>query len=136
MNRKKILLVLSRVLLLGMLPLILASVGLYFYAHGGRHVETENAYVKANISAISSPLSGRVVEVLVRDNQTVTAGTLLFRLNPQPYEIAVARARENGLVERAEHRQVGAAEARRQRPADGPSRYSRGTARSCARRRS
>lgn len=102
MNRKKILLVLSRVLLLGMLPLILASVGLYFYAHGGRHVETENAYVKANISAISSPLSGRVVDVLVRDNQTVTAGTLLFRLNPQPYEIAVARARAGLDVIRTE----------------------------------
>jgi membrane fusion protein, multidrug efflux system len=101
MNRK-ILLVLSRALLLGLLPLAVASVGLYFYAHGGRHVETENAYVKANIVAVSSPVSGRVVEVLVRDNQTVAAGTLLFRVNPQPYEITVARARARLEVIRTE----------------------------------
>jgi membrane fusion protein, multidrug efflux system len=101
MNRK-ILLMLSRALLLGLLPLAVASVGLYIYAHGGRHVETENAYVKANIVAVSSPVSGRVVEVLVRDNQTVAAGTLLFRVNPQPYEITVARARARLEVIRTE----------------------------------
>ncbi len=101
MNRK-FLLVAGRVLLLGLLPLAALSVGLYLYARGGRIVETENAYVKANIAVISSPLSGRVVEVLVHDNQTVPAGTLLFRINPQPYEIAVARAKARMDVIRTE----------------------------------
>jgi membrane fusion protein (multidrug efflux system) len=101
MNRK-IFMVLSRVFLLGLLPLAAISIGLYIYARGGRLVETENAYVKANIVAVSSPLTGRVVEVAVRDNQTITAGQLLFRVNPRPYEIEAARARARMDVIRTE----------------------------------
>lgn len=37
-------------------------------------------------------MSGRIVEVAVSDNQRVEAGAPLFRIDPQPYEIAVARA--------------------------------------------
>jgi membrane fusion protein (multidrug efflux system) len=101
MNRK-VLLVFSRVLLLGLLPLALAGVGLYIYASGGREVETENAYVKANIVAVSAPVGGQVVEVFVRDNQSVAAGAPLFRIDPQPFEIAVARARARLEIIRTE----------------------------------
>jgi membrane fusion protein (multidrug efflux system) len=67
--------------------------GLYLYARGGREVETENAYVKQNVIAVSAELSGRVAEVAVRDDQPVAAGAVLFRIDPTPLEIAVARAR-------------------------------------------
>ena len=33
---------------------------------------------------------GAVVEVAVRENQTVNAGDMLFRIDPSPYRIAVA----------------------------------------------
>jgi len=82
-----------RVLLLVVVPLIAVMTGLYVYATGGRLVETDNAYVKANIVAISASVSGRVVEVAARDNQPVEAGALLFRLDPEPFEIAVSGAR-------------------------------------------
>lgn len=82
-----------RVLLLIVVPLLLALGGLYVYAVGGRVAETENAYVKANIVAISASVTGRVIEVLVQDNQAVAAGDVLFRLDPAPYQIAVAGAR-------------------------------------------
>ena len=82
-----------RVLLLVVVPLIAVMTGLYVYATGGRLVETDNAYVKANIVAISAFVSGSVVEVAARDNQPVEAGALLFRLDPEPFEIAVSGAR-------------------------------------------
>jgi membrane fusion protein (multidrug efflux system) len=82
-----------RVLLLLVVPLLLAAGGLYVYAVGGRVVETENAYVKANIVAISAGVPGRVIEVLAQDNQPVAKGDVLFRLDPSPYQIAVEGAR-------------------------------------------
>ena len=82
-----------RVLLLVVVPLVAVVTGLYIYATGGQEVETDNAYVKANIVSISASVSGRVIEVLARDNQPVEAGALLFRLDPEPYQIAVAGAR-------------------------------------------
>ena len=82
-----------RVLLLVVVPLVAIVTGLYIYATGGQEVETDNAYVKANIVAISASVNGRVIEVLARDNQPVEAGALLFRLDPEPYQIAVAGTR-------------------------------------------
>jgi membrane fusion protein (multidrug efflux system) len=82
-----------RVLLLVVVPLFIVLAGTYWYVRGGREVETENAYVKADVLAVSAEVSGRVAEVLVRDNQAVSSGTLLFRLDPTPFQIAVSKAR-------------------------------------------
>ena len=84
---------LARALLLLGVPLAVAAAGLYFYAEGGRHLETDNAYVKAHIIAVSAEVSGRVAEVAVRDNQAVAQGQLLFRIDAAPFTMAVARAR-------------------------------------------
>jgi membrane fusion protein (multidrug efflux system) len=82
----------TRALLLLGVPLGAAAAALYFYAEGGRHLETENAYVKAHIVAVSAEIAGRVAEVAVRDNQAVTQGQLLFRIDAVPFEMALARA--------------------------------------------
>jgi membrane fusion protein, multidrug efflux system len=99
---RAILLQLLRLLLLAIVPIVATFIGLQYYAHGGRFVETENAYVKANINSISSPIAGKVVEVSVRDNQMVAAGAPLFRVNPLPYEIAIERAKARLDVIRTE----------------------------------
>lgn len=97
-------------LLLGV-PLVAAVLGLRWYADGGRFVETENAYVKAHIVPVSAEVSGRVLEVRVRDNQTVAEGDVLFAMDAQPFELALARAdaqigsiRQEIETQRAEHR--------------------------------
>ena len=84
---------LSRALLLLGVPLLVAGAALYFYATGGRHLETDNAYVKAHIIAVSAEIAGRVAEVAVRDNQAVAQGQLLFRIDAVPFETALASAR-------------------------------------------
>lgn len=102
--------ILRAVLLLGV-PLAVGVVALALYARGGRHVETDNAYVKAHIIAVSAEVAGRVAEVAVRDNQPVAAGQLLFRIDAAPFEVAIARAEAQMAVVRtdldslrAEHR--------------------------------
>lgn len=81
-----------RRLLLVFIPLAAAVVGLLVYLHGGRFVDTDNAYIKADKVPVSAEIAGTIKEVLVRENQTVSAGDLLFRIDDAPFQIAVARA--------------------------------------------
>jgi membrane fusion protein, multidrug efflux system len=91
-----------RFLLLVVVPAVAVAAGLAIWLQGGRFEETENAYVKAHIIAVSADVSGRVVEVKVRDNEPVAAGTLLFRIDPAPFELAVVRAEAEMAVVRTE----------------------------------
>ena len=75
---------LIRPLLLVVVPMVAALIGLYWYAMTGRFVATENAYVKADMVAISPDVAGRVVAVQVAENQFVRQGDVLFRLDPEP----------------------------------------------------
>ena len=88
-------------LLLGV-PLVAVVTGLYLYARGGSLVDTENAYAKADIIAVGAAIAGRVVEVNVADNQAVKKGELLFRLDPEPSQIDLSRARAQMEVVRTE----------------------------------
>ena len=81
-----------RTVLLVVVPLAAVAVGVYFYAESGRYVTTENAYVKSNVVAISSDVSGRVEWVGVDDHALVRKGQILFRLDQQPFGIALDRA--------------------------------------------
>lgn len=73
-------------------PLVVLVVGGYFYVTGGRYVSTDDAYIQSARVSVSADVAGRVVEVKVEDNQSVKKGDLLFRLDPQPFEIAVQEA--------------------------------------------
>lgn len=54
---------------------------------------TQQARVQAYVVAVAPEVSGRVKRVLVGNNQMVEAGQVLFEINPEPYEIAVSKAR-------------------------------------------
>jgi membrane fusion protein (multidrug efflux system) len=101
-----------RPLLLILGPLALLIGGAYFYVSGARYVSTDNAYVKADIAAISAEISGKVEAVAVADNDHVTAGQLLFQVDPQPFRLALAQAeaqlkttRDGILAKEASYRQ-------------------------------
>lgn len=81
-----------RAVLLVVAPLAAAAVGVYLYAESGRYVTTENAYIKSNVVAISSDVSGRVEWVGVDDHALVRKGQILFRLDQQPFRIALDRS--------------------------------------------
>ncbi len=71
--------------------LILIGGGFYWYSLQGQ-VSTDNAYVKQDKVSVSAEISGRIVDVAVRDNQIVKAGDLLFRIDPEPYQLQIAQA--------------------------------------------
>jgi membrane fusion protein (multidrug efflux system) len=80
-----------RALLMFGVPLLVVIGACYAYLHAGRVVETNNAYVKADKAIIASEVSGKIVEVAVKENDRVERGQLLFRLDEAPYRLALQR---------------------------------------------
>jgi len=59
-----------------------------------RHLEsTDDAYVEATIVLLSARVGGTVIDVPARENQTVRAGDVLVKIDPEELEVRVARAR-------------------------------------------
>ncbi|MBB5342964.1 HlyD family efflux transporter periplasmic adaptor subunit [Tunturibacter empetritectus] len=56
------------------------------------HPRTDDASVRANYIEIAPEVSGRLVELPVKDNAFVMKGDLLFFIDPRPYEYALAQA--------------------------------------------
>lgn len=83
----------TRALLLGAVPLAILAAAGSVYLLGGRYVETENAYVHANMVTVTPEISGTVQRVAVSENEPVRAGALLFRIDPRRYRIALEKAR-------------------------------------------
>ncbi len=81
----------QRLALIGV-PVLVIVVALAFWLQGGRHMSTENAFVKADIAQIASEVPGRIMELRVRDHSTVAAGDVLLRLDPSTYQLALAKA--------------------------------------------
>jgi membrane fusion protein, multidrug efflux system len=81
-----------RLVLMLSVPLLIAAVGLYLWLGSGRYVSTDNAYVQQDKVSVSAEVTGPIVEVMVRENQRVRRGDLLFRIDPRPYRIALAQA--------------------------------------------
>lgn len=83
---------LGRRLLMFIVPFAVAIAGLYGWYTSGRSVSTDNAYVKRDIASLSSDVSGRIIEVRVRENQIVKKGDVLFVVDPAPYKVALEQA--------------------------------------------
>jgi membrane fusion protein (multidrug efflux system) len=66
-------------------------VGAYAYYTSGRIVETDNAYVKADVGIVSAEVAGPIDAVKVRENQQVAAGDVLFTIDNRSYMVAVER---------------------------------------------
>jgi len=74
--------------------LLLIAVSLAWYLLADRFTPyTQQARVGAFVIPVAAEVSGRVVRVNVRNNQDVKAGEVIFEIDPQPYQIAVDRAR-------------------------------------------
>ncbi|MHC8318942.1 HlyD family secretion protein [Pseudomonas sp. LB3P31] len=86
--------------------LLLIVLSLVWYLLADRFTPyTQQARVGAFVIPVAAEVAGRVTRVNVRNNQDVKAGDVLFEVDPQPYQIAVDRARADLESTR---RQIGA----------------------------
>jgi membrane fusion protein (multidrug efflux system) len=95
-HKKKITIALALIALLGGLAFT------YFY---GRSRSTENAYINADVVNVASLVAGRVVAVPIKENQHVRKGDALFDIDPEPFAIALERARADLALARQAARQ-------------------------------
>lgn len=83
-------------------PVLAVMAGIAVWALGGRLIETDNAYVKADLVPIHPEIEAQVTEVLVKENSRVEAGQVLVKLDPESAEIDVRRAEARLTVAREE----------------------------------
>ncbi|CAH1387496.1 HlyD family secretion protein [Candidatus Nitrotoga sp. M5] len=85
-----------KIMIIVCVALPVCAVGVYngfeYWVSGRYIVRTDNAYVRSDIVAIASKVSGYIVEVAVADNQYVEAGDPLFRIDPEDYEARHAQS--------------------------------------------
>jgi membrane fusion protein (multidrug efflux system) len=84
-KRKKVFLIGGSILLV--VGLIL---GIPYYIHSLHYVSTDDAYIRAHITAVAPRVAQQIVKVDVLDNQYVKKGTLLLTLDNRPYRANVA----------------------------------------------
>jgi membrane fusion protein, multidrug efflux system len=87
------------------LALIVSLGGFAFYHYAGLTRSTENAYINANVVNVAAQVSGRVTAVYVVENQHVHKGDPLFDIDPEPFEIALSRAKADLALARESARQ-------------------------------
>src|SRR5437868_9930030 len=73
-------------------PALLVLGGAYYWLTSGGSVSTDDAQVKQDIVSVSPQVNGQVVQVFVRNGAKVRRGDLLFRIDPQPYRVALEQA--------------------------------------------
>jgi len=70
-----------------------ADFGWQYWTVGRFEVSTDDAYVKADNTTIAPRISGYVAGVLVDDNQPVTAGQVLARIDDRDFKVNLEQAR-------------------------------------------
>jgi membrane fusion protein (multidrug efflux system) len=82
----------GRLALMVSFPLALLIGGLLYWQSLQGKVATDNAYVKQDMVAVAAEVGGKIVGVMVKEDQRVAAGQLLFRIDPEPYQLDLAEA--------------------------------------------
>jgi membrane fusion protein, multidrug efflux system len=80
-----------RQFLFALLPIVLIIAG-YLYVTGGSVMSTDNAYVQADMVNVSTDVSGIVSEIDVKENQKVSVGDVLFKLDDKAFRLALDKA--------------------------------------------
>jgi membrane fusion protein (multidrug efflux system) len=82
-----------RFVLLVVLPIAAIAGGITFYLQGGRYVTTDDAYVGAQKVLITPDISGKIINIVVKEGQLVNKGDVLFEIDPVPFRLAVDQAK-------------------------------------------
>ena len=68
------------------LVLVLAVVGLYFFAQSMSYESTDDAFIDGHISNAAPKIAGRIDKVFINDNQLVKKGDPIVEIDPRDYD--------------------------------------------------
>lgn len=80
---------------------VLAVAGYFVWQYYSVRESTDDAQVDSHITPISAKVGGTVIAVNIDDNQYVKADTILVRLDPRDYEVALQRAQADVATARS-----------------------------------
>jgi len=69
-----------------------ALAGVWAWRHFAVRESTDDAQIDGHVNPVAARVGGTVLAVLVSDNQYVERGTVVVRIDPRDYEVALARA--------------------------------------------
>jgi membrane fusion protein (multidrug efflux system) len=78
-------------LMLALPAVLIVGAVLYWLSLEGK-VSTDNAYVQQDKVSVTPEVGGKIVEVSVKEGQTVHRGDLLFRIDPEPFRLQIQQA--------------------------------------------
>ncbi|MBN8929264.1 MAG: biotin/lipoyl-binding protein [Rhodospirillales bacterium] len=92
-----------RLLVIGgaVFAVLLVGGGVLYWLHARNFVSTDDAFVDANTTQMAPQVAGRVTELAITDNQHVTAGQLLLRIDPRDYQAKLDQAKAQQANARA-----------------------------------
>lgn len=73
-------------------PIVLGVLGIVYYLAEEPYVSTDDAFVRAAKVTVNARVAGQAVDIVVHDNERVRRGQVLFRIDPEPYQLAVEQA--------------------------------------------
>ena len=79
-------------LIVAVIGVLLAVGGVLFYRYAQTYESTDDAQVDAHLNGVSSRIQGTVVAVNVDENQFVSEGQVLAKIDPRDYQVAAAQA--------------------------------------------
>jgi multidrug efflux system membrane fusion protein len=74
------------------LVLIAVTTAIYASHRSATHPTTDDATIDADVVHVAAAVGGRIVQIAVAENSSVSKGDLLFQIDPLPYRLAVAQA--------------------------------------------
>ena len=91
----------GRILALAILAIGVAAA---FYAshRSATHPTTDDATIDADVVHVAAAVGGRIIQIAVAENSSVSKGDLLFQIDPLPYRLAVAQAEADLELARGE----------------------------------
>jgi membrane fusion protein, multidrug efflux system len=78
--------------IVALVVLVLLILGVMYWLHARQFQSTDDAFVDTHLVRLAPRISGRVAEVLVEDNQNVTAGQVVVRIDSRDQQASLDQA--------------------------------------------
>jgi membrane fusion protein (multidrug efflux system) len=93
-------------LILAVIAAVALGGGFFYWWYNRGRVATDDAYVQATVYSVSARVPGKVLRVLVDDNQEVKTGQLLVQLDPEDPNLQVRIAKAGLEVAETQHHEA------------------------------
>jgi membrane fusion protein (multidrug efflux system) len=82
-----------KVLIILFFFIVSTIIWIYIRAYNKHHTSTDDAYINADVIAIAPRITGKIAKLSISNNQYVKKGEVLFKLDQEPFILAINLAK-------------------------------------------